>query len=217
MARSRSNPAGSSSHSRSRRCSRSSSSTRRVSGTTPALQPSNLAGHTGTVSLTGKVIGPLQGDAHRRGGLRFKLHNINGASPTVPIVYHGSVPDLFKVGRDVNVTGTHAGRRVRRDGPDDEVPEQVHVELADRRWLISAAQRSSSASGWRSTRSFGGTAAALTPPAAARRLGPLRADRVLRLDGHRLGRARPGARRARLHLPLRPRSTRAATSRRSTR
>jgi cytochrome c-type biogenesis protein CcmE len=76
-----------------------------VSGTTPSLQPSNLAGHSGKVSLTGKVVGPLKGDAHKEQGLQFKLHNINGESPTIPVVYHGSVPDLFKVGRDVNVTG----------------------------------------------------------------------------------------------------------------
>jgi cytochrome c-type biogenesis protein CcmE len=69
------------------------------------LQPSNLANHTGTVSLTGKVRGPVIGDAKSDGGLRFSLHNINGESPLVPIVYHGSVPDLFKVGRDVNLTG----------------------------------------------------------------------------------------------------------------
>ena len=80
-----------------------------LSGTTPALQPSNLAGHDGTVSLTGKVVGPVKGDAHLQGGLRFKLHNINGLSPTVPIIYHGSVPDLFEVGRDVNVTGQLQG------------------------------------------------------------------------------------------------------------
>jgi len=81
-----------------------------ISGTTPALQPSNLAGHAGkTVSLTGKVIGPVNGDSHNPGGLTFKLHNIQGASPTIPIIYHGSVPDLFEVGRDVNVTGTLEG------------------------------------------------------------------------------------------------------------
>jgi cytochrome c-type biogenesis protein CcmE len=71
----------------------------------PLLQPSNLAGHTGTVSLTGKVIGPVSGDSKSNAGLQFALHNINGASSTVPIVYHGSVPDLFKAGRDVNLTG----------------------------------------------------------------------------------------------------------------
>jgi cytochrome c-type biogenesis protein CcmE len=81
-----------------------------LSGTTPALQPSNLAGHKGTVSLTGKVTSIVQGsDAHTPAGLQFRLHNINGTSPTIPVVFHGSVPDLFKTGRDVNVTGTMAG------------------------------------------------------------------------------------------------------------
>ena len=72
---------------------------------TPLLQPSNLAGHAGTVSLTGKVVGPVTGDAKTDGGLQFRLHNIKGASPNTPIVFRGSVPDLFKVGRDVNLTG----------------------------------------------------------------------------------------------------------------
>jgi cytochrome c-type biogenesis protein CcmE len=69
------------------------------------LQPSNLAGHAGKVSLTGKVRGPVSGDAKTESGLRFSLHNIKGESPLIPIVYRGSVPDLFKVGRDVNLTG----------------------------------------------------------------------------------------------------------------
>ena len=73
------------------------------------LQPSNLFGHTGKVSLTGKVRGPVTGDAKTDGGLRFSLHNIKGESPLVPIVYRGSVPDLFKVGRDVNLTGRLEG------------------------------------------------------------------------------------------------------------
>jgi cytochrome c-type biogenesis protein CcmE len=80
-----------------------------LSGTTPALQPSNLVGHPGTVSLTGKVVGQVTGDAHDSTGLHFKLHNIQGKSPIVPIVYHGSVPDLFESGRDVNVTGQLVG------------------------------------------------------------------------------------------------------------
>ncbi len=95
-----------------------------VSGTTPALQPSNLAGHAGKVSLTGKVIGPVKGDAHLNGGLRFKLHNINGASPTVPIVYHGSVPDLFEAGRDVNVTGTMNGTAFVATGLTTKCPSK---------------------------------------------------------------------------------------------
>jgi len=76
-----------------------------ISGTTPAFQPSNLNGRTDKVSLTGKVVGPVTGDSHQASGLHFKLHNIYGDSPTIPIVYRGSVPDLFKVGRDVNLTG----------------------------------------------------------------------------------------------------------------
>ena len=80
-----------------------------LTGTTPALQPSNLAGHPGTVSLTGKVVGSVSGNAHTSVGLHFRLHNIQGKSPIVPIVYHGSVPDLFESGRDVNVTGTLVG------------------------------------------------------------------------------------------------------------
>jgi cytochrome c-type biogenesis protein CcmE len=73
---------------------------------TPLLQPSNLAGHTGTVSLTGKVVGPIAGDAHTAGGLRFTIRDVQNAnSPKTPIVFHGSVPDLFKAGRDVNMTG----------------------------------------------------------------------------------------------------------------
>ena len=71
---------------------------------TPLLQPSNLAGHAGTISLTGKVVGPVTGDA-KVDGLQFRLHNINGESPLTPIVFRGSVPDLFKTGRDVNLTG----------------------------------------------------------------------------------------------------------------
>ena len=74
-------------------------------GSIELLQPSNLANHAGTVSLTGKVVGPVAGDAKTDSGLRFALHNIKGESPVVPIVYRGSVPDLFKVGRDVNLTG----------------------------------------------------------------------------------------------------------------
>ena len=79
-----------------------------LTGTTPALQPSNLAGHVGPVSLTGKVIGKVSGNGHGA-PLRFELHNINGKSPVIPIIYRGSVPDLFETNRDVNVTGTMVG------------------------------------------------------------------------------------------------------------
>ena len=72
-------------------------------GGTPSLRPSQLAGHTGRVSLMGQVIGTPAGDAHAA-GLRFKLRDVKGTT-TVPIMYKGSVPDLFRSGRDVVVDG----------------------------------------------------------------------------------------------------------------
>jgi cytochrome c-type biogenesis protein CcmE len=99
-----------------------------ISGTTPALQPSNLEGHAGTVSLTGKVIGPLAGDSHNPGGLTFKLHNIQGKSPTIPIIYKGSVPDLFEVGRDVNVTGTLEGGKFEATSMTTKCPSKYTAQ-----------------------------------------------------------------------------------------
>ena len=71
------------------------------------LKPSTLAGHTGTVSLVGKVVGRPQGDAYSRDGLRFRIKDIGDAKAArVPVVYHGSVPDQFKTGADLVVQGT---------------------------------------------------------------------------------------------------------------
>jgi cytochrome c-type biogenesis protein CcmE len=72
-------------------------------GGTPSLRPSSLPGHTGRVSLAGRVMAPVTGDAHA-GGLRFRLRDVNGTA-TVPVVYRGSVPDLFRPGRDIVVQG----------------------------------------------------------------------------------------------------------------
>jgi cytochrome c-type biogenesis protein CcmE len=72
-------------------------------GGTPVLRPSQLADHHGRVSLMGQVVGTQSGDAHA-GGLRFQLRDVKGKT-TVPVVYTGSVPDLFKTGRDVVVDG----------------------------------------------------------------------------------------------------------------
>jgi cytochrome c-type biogenesis protein CcmE len=70
---------------------------------TPSLRPSQLPGHQGRVSLMGKVVGKPAGDAHA-GGLRFRLRDVKGTT-TATVVYTGSVPDLFKTGRDVVVDG----------------------------------------------------------------------------------------------------------------
>jgi cytochrome c-type biogenesis protein CcmE len=74
-------------------------------GSTPSIQPSDLADHPGTVSLAGVVLGPVSGDPETAGGMRFRLRDIEG-SATVPVVYRGFVPDLFEAGRDVSVRGT---------------------------------------------------------------------------------------------------------------
>jgi cytochrome c-type biogenesis protein CcmE len=73
-------------------------------GGTPSIQPSQLADHPGTVSLAGVVVGTVSGDA-QQAGMRFQLRDIGG-SATVPVVYHGSVPDLFNPGRDISVRGS---------------------------------------------------------------------------------------------------------------
>jgi cytochrome c-type biogenesis protein CcmE len=74
-------------------------------GGTPSLKPSELAAQTGNVSVAGLVVGPVTGDSHA-GGLRFKLRDIEGDSKkTVAVLYTGSVPDLFKVGRHIVVDG----------------------------------------------------------------------------------------------------------------
>ncbi len=74
-------------------------------GGTPSVRPSELAAQTGTISVAGLVVGPVSGDAYGD-GMRFKLRDIKGDDPkTVSVLYKGSVPDLFKVGRHIVVDG----------------------------------------------------------------------------------------------------------------
>src|SRR6266568_743150 len=74
-----------------------------IAGGTPSLRPSQIRGHHGKVSLAGKVVGKPAGDAHGA-GLRFTLRDVQGTA-TVPVLYRGTVPDLFRTGRDVVVDG----------------------------------------------------------------------------------------------------------------
>jgi cytochrome c-type biogenesis protein CcmE len=75
-------------------------------GGTPSVSPSELATKSGEVSLAGRVVGAPTGDAHGA-GMRFVLEDIEGAhKKRVTVLYKGSVPDLFRTGRDVVVTGT---------------------------------------------------------------------------------------------------------------
>lgn len=73
---------------------------------TPQISPSDLPNHHGDVEVAGTVVGPVSGDAHGA-GLRFALKNDGRANPArAHILYKGTVPDLFKVGRHVVVEGT---------------------------------------------------------------------------------------------------------------
>jgi len=73
-------------------------------GTTPAVKPSQLRGQRGKVELTGIVVGPVRGDSHSTGGLHFRLRDRAGGT-SVPVVYTGAVPDLFKPGREIYLHG----------------------------------------------------------------------------------------------------------------
>ena len=72
---------------------------------TPQIQPKDLAAHTGTVLLVGKVVS-TSGDSHTPQGMRFVLRNVKGhPEARVTVVYHGTVPDPYRVGREIVVTG----------------------------------------------------------------------------------------------------------------
>ena len=94
-------------------------------GRTAQLKPSELAGHSGTVALVGKVVGPVHGAGYDKNGLRFGVGDIGGTK-TVPVVYRGSVPDQFKLGRHVVVSGryTHGVFVAKRDSLVTKCPSK---------------------------------------------------------------------------------------------
>jgi cytochrome c-type biogenesis protein CcmE len=74
-------------------------------GGTPSIQPSELRGQTGVITLVGRVQPGYKGDSYA-GGLRFVLKDVDGKSPrTVRVVYTGSVSDQFRAKREVSVKG----------------------------------------------------------------------------------------------------------------
>lgn len=75
---------------------------------TPEISPSTLASHEGhDVLLVGTVVGHVAGDAQSTSGMRFVLRDDHGSTAArTRVLYTGSVPDLFKTGRQVVVEGT---------------------------------------------------------------------------------------------------------------
>ena len=70
-------------------------------GGTPSVLPSEVATHTGQVSLAGRVVGGIDRQGRT---IRFTLRDPKGTA-RVPVTYAGSVPDMFQVGRDVYLKG----------------------------------------------------------------------------------------------------------------
>ena len=80
-----------------------------VSDTTPLIGVAQAAAGDKAgenVKLTGKVVS-YTGDASTDSGLRIMLADYS-SNQTIPVVYHGSVPDAFKVGRQIVVDGKSA-------------------------------------------------------------------------------------------------------------
>jgi cytochrome c-type biogenesis protein CcmE len=74
-----------------------------IAGGTPQLRPSELNGRTKEVALVGKVVAPVQRNGRT---LRFRVQDVEGGSAArLPVTYTGSVPDMFKAGRDISLKG----------------------------------------------------------------------------------------------------------------
>jgi cytochrome c-type biogenesis protein CcmE len=76
------------------------------SASTEAKEPSQLlsAAPGSTYDLTGRVVtGSVR---HEGEGLRFRVADRDDASKSIPVTYSGTVPDPFRGGREIVLTGT---------------------------------------------------------------------------------------------------------------
>lgn len=97
---------------------------------TPQISPSQLASQSGNVSVVGVVVGPVKGDSHAPGGLRFGIRD-RGTSKgnVVPVVYHGdSPPPLFQPTREVVVTGRYASGHLTGTGIVTKCPSKYTAQ-----------------------------------------------------------------------------------------
>jgi cytochrome c-type biogenesis protein CcmE len=75
------------------------------SASTEAKEPSQLLGANPGQSydLTGRVVpGTVR---HRGSGLRFRVADRSDASKSMPVTYTGTIPDPFRGGREIVLTG----------------------------------------------------------------------------------------------------------------
>lgn len=71
-----------------------------------AKEPSQLIGAAPgtTAEMTGRVV---QGSIEKEGnGIAFRVVDREGESESLPVTYHGTVPDPFRGGREIVLTGT---------------------------------------------------------------------------------------------------------------
>jgi cytochrome c-type biogenesis protein CcmE len=79
------------------------------SASTEAKQPSELIGATPgtTYDMTGKVV---KKSVEKEGsGIAFRVEDREGGGQTLPVSYHGAVPDPFRGGREIVLTGAMEG------------------------------------------------------------------------------------------------------------
>lgn len=75
------------------------------SASTEAKEPSQIlsASPGTTYDMTGRVV---PGSIHRgEGGLRFRAADRDGGGESIPVAYSGTVPDPFRGGREIVLTG----------------------------------------------------------------------------------------------------------------
>jgi cytochrome c-type biogenesis protein CcmE len=78
------------------------------SASSEAKQPSDLvnAAPGGSYEMTGVVVpGSIR---HRGSELDFKMADREGSAASIPVRYHGEIPDPFQAGREVIVRGSVA-------------------------------------------------------------------------------------------------------------
>ena len=78
------------------------------SASSEAKQPSDLlnAASGGSYEMTGVVVpGSIR---HRGSELDFKMADREGSAASIPVRYHGEIPDPFQAGREVIVRGSVA-------------------------------------------------------------------------------------------------------------
>ena len=76
------------------------------SAATEAKEPSELIGAAPgtTAEMTGKVVtGSIR---HVGNGIAFRVRDRDGSGKPLPVTYHGTVPDPFRGGREIVLTGT---------------------------------------------------------------------------------------------------------------